>query len=230
MKKKGYKWNQQRIRIELEDKNYLSNIVNLNKSYSSINDSTSNHFTLIEESNEIINPIKQNVDYHNNNNISRSLKNRNRNKLRMFTISIPKGNNEEKLEFNINYNNLNDKNLITPKKKNNYNFYSNIKTNDKTNNKKNINNSQYLVTSPSDDYFINWEEGNSMCSRIIKNEPSQDNINPNYSSLTNSAINRKKFMHNKCKSALYNIPENERLNYRNNRKKDLEFSRKKLFY
>ena len=217
-------------RIELEDKNYLSNIINLNKSYSSINDSTSNHFTLIEESNEIINPIKQNVDYHNNNNISRSLKNRNRNKLRMFTISIPKGNNEEKLEFNINYNNLNDRNLITPKKKNNYNFYSNIKTNDKTNNKKNINNSQYLVTSPSDDYFINWEEGNSMCSRIIKNEPSQDNINPNYSSLTNSAINRKKFMHNKCKSALYNIPENERLNYRNNRKKDLEFSRKKLFY
>ena len=217
-------------RIELEDKNYLSNIINLNKSYSSINDSTSNHFTLIEESNQIINPIKQNVDYHNNNNISRSLKNRNRNKLRMFTISIPKGNNEEKLEFNINYNNLNDRNLITPKKKNNYNFYSNIKTNDKTNNKKNINNSQYLVTSPSDDYFINWEEGNSMCSRIIKNEPSQDNINPNYSSLTNSAINRKKFMHNKCKSALYNIPENERLNYRNNRKKDLEFSRKKLFY
>jgi hypothetical protein len=217
-------------RIELEDKNYLSNLINLNKSYSSINDSTSNHFTLIEESNEIRSPIKQNVDFHNNNNISRSLKNRNRNKLRMFTISIPKGNNEEKLEFNINYNNLNDRNLITPKKKNNYNFYSNIKTNDKTNNKKNINNSQYLVTSPSDDYFINWEEGNSMCSRIIKNEPSQDNINPNYSSLTNSAKNRKIFMHNKCKSALYNIPENERLNYRNNKKKDLEFSRKKLFY
>ena len=217
-------------RIELEDKNYLSNIINLNKSYSSINDSTSNHFTLIEESNEIRNPIKPNVDYHNNNNISRSLKNRNRNKLRMFTISIPKGNNEEKVEFNINYNNLNDRNLITPKKKNNYNFYSNIKTNDKTNNKKNINNSQYLVTSPSDDYFINWEEGNSMCSRIIKNEPSQDNINPNYSSLTNSAQNRKIFMHNKCKSALYNIPENERLKYRNNRKRDLENSRKKLFY
>jgi hypothetical protein len=217
-------------RIELEDKNYLSNIINLNKSYSSINDSTSNHFTLIEESNEIRNPIKPNVDFHNNNNISRSLKNRNRNKLKMFTISIPKGNNEEKLEFNINYNNLNHRNLITPKKTNNYNyFYSNIKTNDKTNNKKNINNSQYLVTSPSDDYFINWEEGNSMCSRIIKNEPSQDNINPNYSFITNSAKNRKIFMNNKCKSALYNIPENERLKYRNNKKKDLEFSRKKLF-
>ena len=69
-----------------------------------------------------------------------------------------------------------------------------------------------------------------MCSRIIKNEPSQDNINPNYSSLTNSAQNRKIFMHNKCKSALYNISENERLKYRNNKKRDLENSRKKLFY
>ena len=219
-------------RIEIEDKNYLSNLINLNKSCSSIDDLTSNHFTLIEESNEVRKPIKPNVDLHNNNNISRSLKNRNRNKLKMFTISIPKGNNEEKLEFNFNYNNnINDRNLVTPKKRNNYNnFYSNIKTNDKTNNKKNLNNTQYLVTSPSDDYFINWEEGNSMCSRIIKNESSQDNINPNHSSLTNSAKRRKIFLNNKCRSALYNIPENERLNYRNLKKKDFEYSRKKLFY
>ena len=282
-------------RLETEDKNNLVNLMNLDKTYSSIDDLTSNHFTLIEESNEIRKPANytnksiledkirknrlkdllspsidtlinnnslQNISltdkkarnnrfpqntFNNDldvyNNTSKSQKYRNRNKLKTFTVSIPLNNsNDDNLEYDVKYNNYNPQisklkmyNKITPKKNKSY-FYSteDKNTNEKTNKRnrfENMNNSQYFGSSPSNDYYINWEEGNSICSRIIKNEPNNEKNNSNYLNLTNDENNkREKFLHNKSRSAFYSIPKRKKYYDDNNRRKVYDISRKKLFY
>ena len=220
----------------LED-NY--NNLDLDKTLSSVNYSTNNHFTLVEESNEVRNPTnyKNNTvfrDYNkkskirsllspafeqldpndesfqynniltdrntrNNDNlndyISRSQKNRNKNKRKMFTVSIPIK-NEDNSDIEYINTDINDNNQ--KKNKGTNNIINLNKYNNKTNNN-NRNYSKYLNT-PSNDYYINWEEGNSTSPKIIRNESNQDKKNyglNDYNTLTNKGRNKKINKYNK---------------------------------
>ena len=242
--------------------NFQNRMNEFDKTFSSKNYDTNDHFTLIEESNEIRKPAEYvnesfNKDKDNRNKIkdvlltsfdtlnnngflgnslterkdsdnrtkkssintnmsSRSQKNRK--KTKNFTISIPL-NGQEELE-NSYINNYYLKK--TPEKK--YNRKSNdektnVKTNIYSNNQFNIN-----FSTPSNDYCVNWENGNSTCSRIIKNEA---NLDLNSYNTSNKRRYKKRAVHNKCKSGV-DISENEDSNYNGVNRYDN--SRKQLFY
>ena len=275
---------------EIQDKNNIElNLDNLDNTFSSV-DSTNNHFTLIEETNEIrnpsnftINPINKdtikmkkirsllspsfeilnlNDDSQQNLLTDRILQNNNKfqnslfnessiydslsrsqkrwSKNKMFTVSIPINIDKSNVEYkndNIYEDNKKIKNNkqkrskeITLDNSNSSSIFNKYSNNADKNN--NINYSKYMKT-PSKDFYINWEEGNSTCPTIIKNEINQDKINytiNDYKSLTNKGRNNKK-KHYKCKSAIDYIPGNKdsfiNANYINN---IFDYNRKKLVY
>ena len=261
------------MEIENNDKNNnnYKNIVNLDKTFSSINYSTNNHFSLIEESNEVRRPtdytiesIKREKNRKNkikdllspafdnlNNNLyqyniltdrkekknkkpsiinydinftSRSQKNRKKSKLGIFTVSIPLNLRDDKQKDDMNKYSSQKK---TPEKVSSNNSNEDKNTNSKTNNNNKFN---LKFSTPSNNYSINWEKGNSTCSRIIKNEPNLD-YNVNDTTCTNKGRKIKKFKHNKCKSAFEYNSENDDSYYNNiNGSNMYGDSRKKLFY
>ena len=259
------------MEIENNDKNNnnYKNIVNLDKTFSSINYNTNNHFSLIEDSNEVRRPTNYTIEsikrennrknkikdllspaFDNlNNNLyqyniltdrkdrnnkkkpsiinydvnftSRSQKNRKRSKIGIFTVSIPLNLRDDKQKDDINKYNSQKK---TPENVSSNNSNTNSKTNN--NNKFNL-----KFSTPSNNYSINWEKGNSTCSRIIKNEPILDyNVN-DCTTCTNKGRNINKFKHNKCRSAFEYNSENDDSYYNNNNGSNMyEDNRKKLFY
>ena len=103
---------------------------------------------------------------------SRSQKNRKRSKLGIFTVSIPLNIRDDKQKDDMNKYSSQKK---TPEKVSSNNSNEDKNTNSKTNNNNKFN---LKFSTPSNNYSINWEKGNSTCSRIIKNEPNLDyNVN-----------------------------------------------------
>ena len=256
-------------KLDTADKNYIDYLKYLDNTISSLNYSTNNHFSLIEESNEIRKPddynnrtmnkpiMKKNrikdllsspfeninntsfknklllterksrndrsKNFTNNdkdiNYTSRSLKTRNRMKPKMFTVSIPISNNYDKddntdLEYNkienlkakLKYNDLKRNKEISPERGNS-NYYSIDNTNAKTSRNNNINYSQYLST-PFKDFRIDWENDESTCPRILKDESNQDQIDEyGLNEYRRNDRDKRIKRHNKCKSGFEYKPE-----------------------
>ncbi len=158
---------------------------------------------------------KSSINYETNISTTQKYK-----KIKNFTISLPIN---DKDELEKKYLNKYGYVKITPKKvfnkKLNEDKNANAKTVKTNNNKINF----YFLTL-SNDYYINWENGNSTCSRIVKNETNSDFTSNNS---TNKRRYQKRALHNKCRSG-FDTSENEDSNHTKINRRDN--SRKQLFY
>ena len=179
-------------------------------------DNSNNLCNSLTESKESDNRTKKSsINYETNISITQKYK-----KIKNFTISLPINDKDELEKKDLNKQGYVK---ITPKKVFNKKLNEDKNTNAKTV-KTNTNKINFNFLTPSNDYYINWKNGNSTYSRIVKNETNSDFTSNNS---TNKRRYQKRALHYKCRSS-FDTSENEDSNHTNINRSD--YSRKKLFF